>query len=137
MNASEENCAATQPEDFVRRFIEDLRDPLTALQTHERGPCGSSSNWGDASKAAILARLLSAESNEAELTSLRSQNKEMREALTDARDAISTLPESSLGYAGVDLGDFSDPQEWSWPIRDELLNKIKAALSPTSKEETA
>ena len=50
-------------------------------------------------------------------------------ALRDARAAIASLPEDALGMAGVTTGDFLFPQSHEWPIRDELLAKIDAALS--------
>jgi hypothetical protein len=42
-------------------------------------------------------------------------------ALDDARSAIASLPEDALGMANDDAGQ--------WPIRDELLSNIDAALS--------
>lgn len=45
----------------------------------------------------------------------------MKGALRDTEAAISTLPEHAFGYASTDNG--------LWPIRDELLSNIRAALA--------
>jgi hypothetical protein len=45
----------------------------------------------------------------------------MYEALTDARDAVASLDEDALGLVE------KEPHHW-WPIRDELLSNIDAAL---------
>lgn len=50
-----------------------------------------------------------------------------REALQDARNAIASLPEDALGMAAC-VVDFHDGREEPYPIRDELLAKIDAAL---------
>lgn len=51
-----EGSAAAQPDDYVRRFMEQLADPATVLRTdqHDHGAVWSTTMWGDAGKAAIL-----------------------------------------------------------------------------------
>lgn len=51
---SDNEAKAARPEDYVRRMIEDLKDPEIALRTEKQF---SSTSWGDAGKAAILAAL--------------------------------------------------------------------------------
>ena len=57
---------------------------------------------------------------EAKIAELEQANAVMREALEDARSAISTLPINALGTGRSG--------ELEWPIRDELLDKITKAL---------
>jgi len=57
---------------------------------------------------------------EAKIAELEQANAVMREALEDARSAISTLPIDALGTGRSG--------ELEWPIRDELLDKITKAL---------
>lgn len=47
----------------------------------------------------------------------------MFEALKDAERAIASLPEDALGYAN----DLAERERW--PIKEELLHKIRSALS--------
>lgn len=51
--------------------------------------------------------------------------------LTDARNAIASLPMEALGYASDPMG-----QQIHWPIRDELLHRIDEALRATTTAPT-
>lgn len=53
---------------------------------------------------------------------VRTERDELREALGDARSAIHSLPSDRLGMA------VSPDGRYEWPIRDELLAKLDAAL---------
>ena len=58
----------------------------------------------------------------AEIEKLRAERDDVVEALVEARKAISSLDEGALGYAST-AGDVQP-----WPLRDELLAHIEAAL---------
>ena len=59
---------------------------------------------------------------------LREVNDELREALMEARKAIATLDEDSLGFAMVPATN-EGGNGYAYPIRDELLAQIDAALN--------
>jgi hypothetical protein len=54
----------------------------------------------------------------------------LREALKDARDAIETLDDDALGEAITGYDRHGNPE--GYPLRNELLAKIEAALSQAS-----
>lgn len=51
---------------------------------------------------------------------------DLAKVLKDARDAIASLDQAALGFAN---GTSSMGEPMQWPIRDELLEKIDAALA--------
>jgi hypothetical protein len=55
-------------------------------------------------------------------------------ALKDARDAIKTLPIDALGTGQEVLGHDGQYDVLTWPIRDELLDKMAKAISIVKDE---
>jgi hypothetical protein len=60
-----------------------------------------------------------------ELPALLDRIEQLSSALTDARDAIASLPEDGLGMAQIPFGTTGVDM---YPIRDELLATINSAL---------
>lgn len=75
--------------------------------------------------------IVEAVNNHARLTA---RVEELEMALERAREAIASLPPYALGEATVEHSD-GGGVEYEYPLRDELLAEIDAALTPRSSVE--
>ena len=82
--------------------------------------------WRKAATAALAALPLSPAALEALVKGEAVvEGNALREMLREARELIARAPEETWGYAD------SDDRYAGWPIRDELVNNIDAALAPS------
>lgn len=67
------------------------------------------------------------------LKSLEAERDRLREALGHAREAIGSLDEDALGFGQLPFTS-PDDEGGRYPLRDELLSAIDAALNHTGEE---
>ncbi len=96
----------------------DYREPLILGND---GTCRVAWLAGGGPKRAVDAA--EARANAAFIVRACNSHEALVNVLTDARNAIASLPMETLGYASDPMGE-----QIHWPIRDELLHRIDEAL---------
>ncbi len=65
------------------------------------------------------------------ILALRAEVEALRGMLAKTRSAISSLNEGAMGYGAPPFMSIEDQIRHQWPLRDELIAEIDAALSTT------
>ena len=104
------NEAAARPDDYVRKFIEQLEHPETRLHTDTRcdgDDVWSGTSWGEAGRTAILSAL--------------KRSRDLESALWRAQASLANAAQrmrqecNTLGAAALDTYRVADPRPASAP----------------------